>query len=87
MHYKILLKNGHCLTRCISRSNSLSAYIVFNAVLQEALVNNTFPDSGLPVAEIFVLAGFLMIYLLEEVVHLFLILTLSLMEQEVWKQP
>eukprot|EP00090_Calanus_glacialis_P032863 TRINITY_DN54438_c0_g1_i1.p1 TRINITY_DN54438_c0_g1~~TRINITY_DN54438_c0_g1_i1.p1 ORF type:complete len:314 (+),score=93.11 TRINITY_DN54438_c0_g1_i1:71-1012(+) len=46
-----------------------------NEVLQEALDNNTFPDSGLPVAEIFVLAGFLMIYLLEEVVHLILVLT------------
>ena len=46
-----------------------------NEVLQEALENNTFPDSGLPVAEIFVLAGFLMIYLLEEVVHLILVLT------------
>jgi len=46
-----------------------------NDVLEEALNNNTFPDSGLPVAEILVLAGFLMIYLLEEVVHLILVLT------------
>jgi len=46
-----------------------------NEVLQEALDNNSFPDSGLPVAEIFVLAGFLMIYLLEETVHLILVLT------------
>ena len=33
----------------------------------------TFPDSGLPVAEILVLAGFLMIYMLEEVMHFVLV--------------
>ena len=46
-----------------------------NEVLEEAQNNNTFPDIGLPVAEILVLAGFLMIYLLEEFLHLFLVLT------------
>ena len=33
----------------------------------------TFPDSGLPVAEILVLAGFLMIYMLEEITHFVLV--------------
>merc|ERR1712179_809442 len=46
-----------------------------NDVLEEAQNSNSFPDIGLPVAEIFVLAGFLMIYLLEEVTHLLLVLT------------
>jgi len=40
-----------------------------NEVLAEALGQGTFPDSGLPVGEILVLAGFLMIYLLEEALH------------------
>jgi len=40
-----------------------------NEVLATAIQSGAFPDSGLPVAEIFVLAGFLMIYMLEEVLH------------------
>ena len=46
-----------------------------NTVWREAVINKTFPDSGLPVPEILVLGGFLMIYLLEEVVHLILVRT------------
>jgi len=46
-----------------------------NEVLAEALENKTFPNSGLPVGEILVLAGFFMIYMLEEVVHLVLVKT------------
>lgn len=46
-----------------------------NEVLNEALEAGTFPDSGLPVGEILVLAGFFMIYMLEEGVHLILIKT------------
>jgi len=51
-----------------------------NTVLEQSLDNGTFPDSGLPVAEIFVLAGFILIYLLEELVHYILILTGNLSE-------
>ena len=38
-----------------------------------SLESGNFPDSGLPVAEILVLAGFLMIYMLEEALHLLLV--------------
>ena len=38
-----------------------------------AVADGTFPDSGLPVAEILVLAGFLMIYLVEELMHFVLV--------------
>ena len=38
-----------------------------------AVADKTFPDSGLPVAEILVLAGFLMIYLVEELMHFILV--------------
>ena len=41
-----------------------------NEVLVAAIESGAFPDSGLPVAEIFVLAGFLMIYMMEEVLHI-----------------
>ena len=37
------------------------------------MADKTFPDSGLPVAEILVLAGFLMIYLVEELMHFILV--------------
>ena len=40
-----------------------------NEVFVSAVNSNSFPDSGLPVPEILVLAGFLMIYLLEELLH------------------
>ena len=53
-----------------------------NVVLKQSLDNGTFPDSGLPVAEIFVLAGFILIYLLEELVHYILILTGNLSEDQ-----
>ena len=36
----------------------------------QAVSDGSFPDSGLPVAEILVLSGFLMIYLVEEVAGL-----------------
>ena len=38
-----------------------------------AIEEGTFPDSGLPVAEILVLAGFLMIYAMEEIMHFVLV--------------
>lgn len=44
-----------------------------NEVIAEAIEAGRFPDSGLPVGEIFVLAGFLMIYLLEEGLHYILV--------------
>ena len=47
-----------------------------------SLESGTFPDSGLPVAEILVLAGFLMIYLLEEALHLLLVKCGPLKEDE-----
>ena len=37
--------------------------------------HGTFPDSGLPIAEILVLAGFLFIYTLEELMHMILVCT------------
>ena len=40
-----------------------------NEVFISAVNSNSFPDSGLPVPEILVLAGFLMIYFLEELLH------------------
>ena len=47
-----------------------------------SLESGNFPDSGLPVAEILVLAGFLMIYLLEEALHLLLVKCGPLKEEE-----
>jgi len=44
-----------------------------NEVVVAAVEDKTFPDSGLPVAEILVLAGFLMIYLVEELMHFVLV--------------
>ena len=37
------------------------------------MADKSFPDSGLPVAEILVLAGFLIIYLVEELMHFVLV--------------
>merc|ERR1712062_669049 len=53
-----------------------------NEVFLTSLESGNFPDSGLPVAEILVLAGFLMIYLLEEVLHLLLVKCGPLKEDE-----
>ena len=44
-----------------------------NEVVVAAVAAGTFPDSGLPVAEILVLAGFLLIYLVEELMHFVLV--------------
>merc|ERR1711902_341177 len=44
-----------------------------NEVVVQAVSDGSFPDSGLPVAEILVLSGFLMIYLVEEVMHFALV--------------
>ena len=44
-----------------------------NEVVVAAVADETFPDSGLPVAEILVLAGFLLIYLVEELMHFVLV--------------
>merc|ERR550525_1616478 len=44
-----------------------------NEVVVAAVAAGTFPDSGLPVAEILVLAGFLLIYLVEELKHFVLV--------------
>ena len=51
-------------------------------VFLSSLESGNFPDSGLPVAEILVLAGFLMIYLLEEALHLLLVKCGPLKEDE-----
>ena len=51
-------------------------------VFLSSLESGNFPDSGLPVAEILVLAGFLMIYLLEELLHLLLVKCGPLKEDE-----
>jgi len=53
-----------------------------NEVVVMAIEDGSFPDSGLPVAEIFVLAGFLMIYMLEEVLHHILVKSGHLKEEE-----
>jgi len=53
-----------------------------NEVFLSSLESGNFPDSGLPVAEILVLAGFLMIYLLEEALHLLLVKCGPLKEDE-----
>ena len=53
-----------------------------NEVVVLAIEQGSFPDSGLPVAEIFVLAGFLMIYMLEEVLHHILVKSGHLKEEE-----
>ena len=37
--------------------------------------HGTFPDTGLPISEILVLAGFLFIYTLEELMHMVLVCT------------
>ena len=42
-------------------------------VFLSSLESGNFPDSGLPVAEILVLAGFLLIYLVEELMHFVLV--------------
>jgi len=44
-----------------------------NEIATAAIAEGTFPDSGLPVAEILVLAGFLMIYAMEEIMHFVLV--------------
>jgi len=44
-------------------------------VLEISLEHGTFPDTGLPIAEILVLAGFLFIYTLEELMHMVLVCT------------
>lgn len=43
-----------------------------NEIATAAIAEGSFPNSGLPVAEILVLTGFFMIYLLEETVHFIL---------------
>ena len=53
-----------------------------NEVVAAAIDGGSFPDSGLPVAEIFVLAGFLMIYILEEVLHHLLVKCGHLQDKE-----
>lgn len=44
-----------------------------NEIATAAIEEGSFPDSGLPVAEILVLAGFLMIYAMEEIMHFVLV--------------
>ena len=50
--------------------------------MADSVTAESFPSSGLPVAEILVLAGFLMIYLLEEALHLLLVKCGPLKEDE-----
>ena len=58
-----------------------------NEVLVAAIENGSFPNSGLPVAEIFVLAGFLLIYLLEEVLHHLLLKSGHLQDEGTQAKP
>merc|ERR1711892_1062215 len=58
-----------------------------NEVVVAAIEVGSFPDSGLPVAEIFVLAGFLMIYMLEEVLHYLLLKSGHLQDEGVQSKP
>ena len=46
-----------------------------NEVLDESVEFGSFPDTGLPVAEILVLAGFLFIYTTEELLHMILVMS------------
>ena len=60
----------------VSFSENISTYptkIFYPQLATAGIEIGTFPDSGLPVAEIFVLTGFLMIYMMEEVVHFLLV--------------
>ena len=68
---------GVILTSCLSHMLP-----DVNEVVVAAIEGGSFPDSGLPVAEIFVLAGFLMIYMLEEVLHHLLVKCGHLQEEE-----
>ena len=57
----------------MSHTSQISNRVMSEQVLAEAIEDGSFPNSGLPVAEILVLTGFLMIYLLEEVMHFTLV--------------
>jgi len=53
-----------------------------NEVLELSLEHGTFPDTGLPIAEILVLAGFLFIYTTEELMHMILVCTGNIQEKD-----
>ena len=67
-----------CLTHMLPDVNEVKMIAspspkLTHQVVTMAIEEGTFPDSGLPVGEILVLAGFLMIYLLEEFLHYILV--------------
>jgi len=71
---KILLSTLTCFGGGVILTSCLTHMLPdVNEVAAAAMEAGTFPDSGLPVAEILVLAGFLMIYMLEEVMHFVLV--------------
>jgi len=71
---KILLSTSICFGGGVILTSCLTHMLPdVNEVATAAIESGTFPDSGLPVAEILVLAGFLMIYMLEEVMHFVLV--------------
>lgn len=56
---------GVILTTCLTHMlPEVNEFLEFN------IQQHTIPDTGLPLAEIFVLCGFFMIYLVEELVHM-----------------
>ena len=65
------------ITKLVAPSVSLLFISSFDVlqVLEISLEHGTFPDTGLPIAEILVLAGFLFIYTLEELMHMILVCT------------
>ena len=62
-----------CLPLCVSSLAHMLPDV--RDVLEVSLEHGTFPDTGLPVPEILVLAGFLFIYTLEELMHMLLVWT------------
>jgi len=64
---KICFGGGVILTSCLTHMLP-----DVNEITTAAIEDGSFPNSGLPVAEILVLTGFFMIYLLEELVHFIL---------------
>ena len=62
-----------CLTLCVTSLAHMLPDV--RDVLEVSLEHGTFPDTGLPVPEILVLAGFLFIYTLEQLMHMLLVWT------------
>jgi len=76
---RVLLSAGICFGGGVILTSCLTHMLPdVNEIATAAIAAGTFPDSGLPVAEILVLAGFLMIYLLEESMHTLLVRVVKL---------